>query len=163
MDKDKPGLQYPEEMQPNIDSVIPDERKPVLLKVKQLKKLIEKIPLIDETEYYGDDVACDECGGYGEVVWTYKNYEKTFDCPVCDGSGYKSERNLRNTGRKTPDPDASIKIKGVLFKYRLIQKLCDTCNILEQSEISALCFDKAGANLFQVGDVKILLMPLKQD
>ena len=45
-------------------------------------------------------IPCKECNGEGQVEWTYGDFEKMRNCPICDGSG--GTMKVEKTGKMIP-------------------------------------------------------------
>lgn len=89
------------------------------------------------------EAECEECGGIGT-------------CCDCEGEG----RYIANvkTGKVIPDIKTPFKIKGKVFQYRNLKKLVDAAEILGKKK--AKMYFKEKQAIFEVGDIKILMMPV---
>lgn len=91
------GEYEPHDRQPQFEKVIPPKETEIELPVKSI---LEQIMAHEQTvTLHGKEAICDECHGRKEVTWTYEDYdgnehEKEFDCPICDGYGYLSEKTV---------------------------------------------------------------------
>lgn len=146
---------------PICQSIIPSSNCSELISVnnidfEQYKTENELIESVDEKE-------CGLCDGSGKMTESYyhngKYYEATFDCPVCDGTGYEERSRMIPSGKLTFNSSIRIRIKDNLFDLKRFYKLvevkqlinCDIYLIHNPSDLH-------GA-LFKVGDFEILLMP----
>jgi hypothetical protein len=129
--------------------------------LSELYLAIEKAPLKDEYETTGKYVECSECDGEGYVEWEYKHYTDEKECPVCNGDGAESRPKSKKTGKQIPDELATIKINNSGFSIRYIKKLVATCEALGEMQINLLHMAAPNkASLFQIGEVRVLLMPV---
>jgi len=122
---------------------------------------INSAPLVDETKLVGKDVECSECLGEGYVEWEYKNHTKEHECPECNGDGQSERSRFIPTGKKIMDNNACVKINYSFFRVGLLKKLLSVCDILNIDEVVLLNMtDKYKGSLFQIGEAKIVLMPM---
>jgi hypothetical protein len=123
-----------------------------------LKECFLKVPLVDDY--------CNECKGSGEVTFIYedsklKDHKIDGECPICDGFGVCEQEIENPNGKKVPDIDAKCVIGNCLFftnKVELIIKVADLLKEKYYSHINQTL--ESRANLFRVGEVEILLMPI---
>lgn len=126
-------------MNPNMVSESYEEiEKPFIYKVfcdsmegyftfESLKKVFESFEMEEEQELKEKGRECEECNGFGEVEWEYRDQygEIHFcyrDCPVCDGEG-KAEDVFESTGFMIPVDDSIVRIGKSFFRGILAQKL----------------------------------------
>lgn len=147
---------------PNCQSVFVPCKQKMVIKISELRNKISKADLIDEVIQIGKDVECKECDGYGEVEWEYKTHTKYFDCPVCDGSGYKEQKQEKQTGNKIHDPYFKVNIIDRHFQLRYIDKVINIAEFIGDGNITL----KYNANkiseqiIFIINEnIDILLMP----
>jgi predicted nucleic-acid-binding Zn-ribbon protein len=133
------------------------------LNITEIEKCLITVPIIDVTKEVGNDIVCSECKGDGQVEWEYERWSKDFDCPKCDGDGYESVSKSVPTGEKKLDDLYLIDVKSNRFSVRIIDKLLKVMKLLNETEI-LLIFDNKGKNsVFQIGNVRILAMPVRKD
>lgn len=155
---------YNDQIKPNCDSIFKEQHNHACtVFVSDLEALVNDpdIPVIDELKPNGLDVKCTECKGSGEVYWEYKHHEESFDCPVCDGSGYSSHSYMVQTGRKYKDPHHVISISGVAFQLQYIEILLKTLQLLEVRWCEWVLRAESNKNMFKIEDVYILIMPVR--
>jgi len=99
--------------------------------LKELTERIDEVPKIPEMEDIGECLPCSECDGDGQVVWEYRHWEKEFDCPECDGTGYSDEATFKETGKTVPDMNHTITLHGFKFKAEYIIRLSLTMLLLK--------------------------------
>lgn len=138
----------------------------IKIKVSELESGL--IPsMIDEFKVVGKDVDCDECGGQGEVDWEYsarhRTYTENFDCPVCDGFGLSAREKTVPTGNKIPDEKKMFHLLGSYFYYKQLIRLVNACKMIGVQEITKIYGGEIKQNIFQVGEFKIVVMPLSRD
>nr|DAJ68897.1 MAG TPA: protein of unknown function (DUF5351) [Caudoviricetes sp.] len=113
-------------------------KKPVIYKVfrdsvdgyftlEALKKVLASFEMEEEQELKEEGRECEECQGFGEVEWEYRDQygEIHFcyrDCPVCDGEG-KAEDVFESTGFMMPTDDSIVRIGKSFFRGIEAQKL----------------------------------------
>lgn len=157
------NLPYPKQEKPEVWKVVPNkETCNIEIKVSELEKnLISE--MIDEEIEYGKDIECKECKGEGEVEWEYdgllRTYENEFTCPACDGDGLESKTYFKKTGKKIPNPLTKHKMFEVGFLHGQLQRLIDASKIIGVENITKIFGEKSNANVFQVGNVTVLVMP----
>lgn len=129
-----------------------------------IEKLSEQLvpDMVDEMAMQGKDVICKECDGEGTVEWEYKHYIDEFDCPVCDGEGYRERKRKTPTGNKIPKPDKLFRMDGVGFQYNQLSRLVAACRLIggNPKKISG---GTTTANVFMIGEIYILVMPARLD
>lgn len=153
-----PYPQYPDD---HSDKLFPEAIPNGIISLTSLSEALKEAPLIDETITVGEDIACDECNGTGEVEWDYKTWSKIFDCPVCDGSGYKDCERQEPTGRKIIYPFASIRIGQVCFKATFIKLLLETMKLCSCDYTTVTLVSSTKPALFHITDeIDVLLMPI---
>lgn len=154
-----------EEFSKKVKNVIPQEvnRFPFLL--ADLKKSLEKAPLVNETKSEGKDVECKACLGSGEVEFTFeykgREYETDADCPICDGIGFEEEEKQVPTGNKIPDPDCLIQFGSCRLKLMYIDRLVKVIEYENTESVSIVSAidDWSSPCLFKVGKSRILIVP----
>lgn len=92
------------------------------------------------------------------VEWQFDTYTKDDDCPACDGCGSCSKKVP--TGKKTFGENNCVKIEGNYFRLFEINRLFETAKKLN-AEIKLINKKNlADGFTFEVGIVRILIMPL---
>lgn len=143
---------------PNVEAIIPKSNKHDILPINAV--MFEKYKDVDDVDYIGEEVECDHCDGSGEVEWSYEHYERSFECPVCDGDGYESRAKEVLNGKKTFG-NHSVNLNDSYFSMKLFYKLIQVQEILEAKEIILLHQSMANrGHLFRIGFCDILLMPI---
>jgi len=152
---------------PKYDKVVSSHIKEIAdpSRVIQTKEFdLELVPnLMDEIIYPQHE--CPECHGEGEVEWEYsgksREYCSDFTCPVCDRDG--TEGKPRKSGRQIPDPNKLFKIENVIFSDLQLRRLLTCAQLIESKVIYNAVLNPKGANIFQVKDFYILIMPMSTD
>lgn len=133
------------------------------LNIEEIETYLRNAPKVDVLKTVGKDVKCTECDGDGQVEWEYENWTKDFDCPKCDGDGYESESRQIPTGEFEIDGLSLVDVKNSRFSIKMIERLLKVKNLLSETEIT-LVFQEAEnmANVFKIGKVEILCMPMRK-
>ncbi len=149
-EKSKTGLIIPTEI--NIEKIIP---------VDEIKKGLSKCPTEEGFDWVGEDVPCKECEGDGIVIWEYNHHEKEFDCPECDGDGLtKKKRRIPNGKNIIPDY-ALIKLGQCFIAAPIIETIVKAADLLNEESIKLISqLGAEMANLFKIGDISLLVMPV---
>jgi hypothetical protein len=124
------GEAYPHAEKPNASAVFIDTGKEASVTIRQLKKMLAKVKPIEEVHTVGKDVECEECRGFWEVTWSYERWEKDFECPVCNGSGYSSRKEEAPTGKMILDKLAPVRLVDRLFRAGYLQTIVKTMELL---------------------------------
>lgn len=132
------------------------ESMPKVVRLEAIEKALQDCPQVEKTI----TTICDECGGSGEVWWTYKDkhgerHDKDWDCPICYGEGIKS----RGTGQLHADPYFLIKLGEAYFRAEYIEKLKRCMRLLDSDYALLTANSPHGASVFQTDNAKIMLMP----
>lgn len=141
---------------------IPEQRnQEYKLNIEEIENYLNIAPKVDVLKTVGKDVKCTECEGDGQVEWEYERWTKEFDCPKCDGEGYESESRQVPTGEQEIDGLNLVDVKESRFSIKMIDRLIQVKNMLNENEIT-LVFQEAEnmANVFRIGNVEILCMPM---
>lgn len=147
---------------PKVLSVIPigsNIRKQIT--IDDIKTAISHCPTEKDFDWVGEDIVCKECNGDGDVVWEYNEYQKEFECPKCDGEGLTSKRRQKYNGKQVVTDASLIKIKRSYFSAKFLQRIIDLAELLNESSVTLVnqpTPDKA--NLFEMGNVSLLIMPV---
>jgi predicted nucleic-acid-binding Zn-ribbon protein len=133
------------------------------LNIDEIENCFKTAPITDVLKTVGEDIKCSECGGDGEVEWEYESWTKDFECPKCDGDGYESESRQIPTGEKELDKTSLVDVKNSRFSIKMIERLLKVKNLLSETEIT-LVFQEGEnmANVFRIGKVEILCMPMRK-
>lgn len=153
------------------------------ISLKNITESVSKVPTVDEytrvkveTQYE----ECEACWGTGEVytdaTFRGKNYELTFECPICGGSGevpvskdfipleddskdfitFKSVK----TGRKIIDENKLISIGKGIYKASYVDKVREVMSLIN-CETAFVRFNnkscEGGIITFEFGNVKIAI------
>jgi len=143
---------------------IPEQRnQDYKLNIEEIETYLKNAPKVDVLKTVGKDVKCTECDGDGQVEWEYENWTKDFDCPKCDGDGYESESRQIPTGEFEIDGLSLVDVKNSRFSIKMIERLLKVKELLCENEIS-LVFQEGEnmANVFKIGEVEILCMPMRK-
>lgn len=129
---------------------------PKVVRLESIEKALLACPQVEKTI----STICDECGGSGEVWWTYKDahgerHDKDWDCQICHGEGIKS----RDTGQLHADPYVLIKLGEASFRAEYIEKLKRCMRLLDSDYALLTANSPLGASVFQTDNAKIMLMP----
>ena len=127
-----------------------------VVRLESIEKALRDCPQVEKTI----STKCDECGGSGEVWWTYKDkhgerHYKDWDCPFCYGEGIKA----RGTGQLHADPYVLIKLGEAYFRAKYIEKLKRCMQILDSDYALLTANSPIGASVLQMDNVKIMLYP----
>ena len=123
----------------------------------------DKFKIEDELVKQGKDIDCNECDGDGEVEWEYRHYNRTDECPVCNGSGFSSESRLIPNGKKTFNKYAYVSIDGVYFNVNLLVKIFEVHELLGGELISLNIVQKNKPAAFRLGIYEFLIMPVNHN
>lgn len=129
---------------------------PKVVRLESIEKALQDCPQVEKTI----STICDECGGRGEVWWTYKDkhgerHDKDWDCPICYGEGIKS----RGTGQLHTYPYSLLKLGKASFRAKYIEKLKRCMRLLDSDHALLTANSPLGASVFQTDNAKIMLMP----
>lgn len=134
-----------------------------ILDKEKMNEAIIKIPLEPCYNMVGNDVACEKCDGSGEVEWRFENYTDDFDCPVCQGGGFKSRAKKVKNGKFQRSILTYIQIGESFFNINYLEKLIKISDFLNE-DIELIYQDhKLKANYFKIGLITILIMPCAYD
>ncbi|WP_016990363.1 hypothetical protein [Flavobacterium sp. ACAM 123] len=141
---------------------IPAERNQSFrLDISKIEDYLKNAPLVDVLKEVGEDIKCTECEGEGEVEWEYGRWTKDMDCPKCDGEGYQSNSRKVPTGEKEVDGLTLVDLKDSRFSIKMIERLINVKNLLQENEITLVYQNKAnGSNVFKIGKIEVLCMPI---
>lgn len=148
------GLHFPEQEKPNVYNSIPPNDKES--REINIHRLIEKLPPVLIDEYRTEETKCSECKGKGEVECDHCGQDT--DCEDCNGIGVFT-KNIP-TGKKIQDEEAFYTFLGVGYKYRYLNRLIEACKIAKTDTIQQVRLAENSANVFMLGNIKILIMPL---
>ncbi len=159
------GFEYKNEFEdkaPDVEKAIPEPNTKQLISFDRQR--LEALKTEDEFEYNDvKEIECGLCNGHGEVDHQeyYKNkyYDVSFECPVCDGDGSEQKPTLCRTGKKT-FPTTYIKLGGCYFNISFFNKLFQVQDIVGGEIFITHQSESNKANLFEIGDYTILLMPV---
>ena len=103
---------------------------------------------------------CGECDSSGYVRWIYQGsdgeqYEEDFECPVCGGSCLET----KGSGKFHANPYSVIEIGEAYFLAEEIEKLKKAMQLLNQEKAVLTTNSSQGANVFEIGNAKIILAP----
>lgn len=133
------------------------------LNIFEIEECLKNAPKVDILKTVGKDVKCTECEGNGQVEWEYERWTKEFDCPKCDGEGYESESRQVPTGEKEIDGLNLVDVKESRFSIKMIDRLIKVKNLLNENEITLIFQETENmANIFRIGNVEILCMPMRK-
>lgn len=129
---------------------------PKVVRLESIEKALQDCPQVEKTI----STKCDECGGSGEVWWTYKDkhgerHYKDWDCPICYGEGIKSS----GTGQLHADPYFLIKLGEAYFRADYIEKLKSCMQLLGSDYALLTANSPLGASVFQTDYAKIIFAP----
>lgn len=127
-----------------------------VVRLEAIEKALQDCPQVEKTI----TTICDECGGQGEVWWTYKDkhgerHDKGWDCPICYGEGIKSS----GTVQFHADPYSILKLGEAYFRAEYIEKLKRCMRLLDSDYALLTANSPRGASVFQTYKAKIMLMP----
>lgn len=155
-----PNLNYEEKYSPNVLNVISAAKKyshaPISISIAALKNALvpEMRPVTRE---------CKECGGYGEINMPYRAkkekgvFDLEFDCPVCEGGGRVGDES----GALEADESTRHRLCGDVFAYWILKRLVDVAELLGAAVVTKVGGATAKAHSFEIGEVKLFLMPIK--
>lgn len=134
------------------------------LSFKILENALSYAPMVDEMDWVGEDIECEECGGTGQVHWDYRCWTRAFDCPVCDGTGYSSQSKQVATGKKVVDPEACVAIESVCFRACFLNMLLEAMKFLHCEDVSVTLTGPSFAARFELTyNTDIIIMPVMQN
>jgi len=144
------------------DLIVTDDNENLVILISDLELIIQSAPM--EPEYYSSGIPCPACKGdsFIEATFEYDGdiHKIVAECPVCDGSGDK-HGPPRYTGKEIPSFTSIIGIGCSFFSIGYIQKLIKSASILQVDSITLVQqTEKQKASIFQIGEVRILLMPM---
>lgn len=136
-----------------------------VLHESELKLALSKATQEEETRAVGKDVICTECKGESTVEWSYsgskRNFEKEFDCPVCDGSGMESERRFIPTGNLVASNYEHVQIHESIFSTKLIKVLVRSLEILQEDTMTLVSQpERNRPSIFDFKECSVLVMPI---
>lgn len=154
---------YPEYNSDNTNKLFPTGVPNGMLSAAILENAISYAPLVDEMERIWNDIECVVCDGEGQVEWEYRHWTKRFDCPCCFGTGYTETAQMKATGRKVIDPEATIKIGLVCFRAVFLKQILDAMEYCGCQETAVTLGTRSTATRFNITDeIDIILMPVNQ-
>jgi len=132
------------------------------LDIEQIERALKYGMRVDVLKAVGEDIECKECDGQGEVLWTYEHWQKEFDCPNCDGTGFQSTSKKVPTGELELDPKMQVRIKECRFSLSTINRLMKVKNMLGEDEITLVYQKRDNTKcIFNIGSVEIICMSLR--
>ena len=135
-------------------------KKKILNKVMDFSGLdFEALKTADELIDLGEDIACEECEGEGEVEWKFEQHTNKFECPICDGSGFKEETKLIKSGNKTFESNTYVKINNSFFNINLFYKFIK-CAELVGGDIVLTNGNCSDPMIFEVGNCQLIICPV---
>lgn len=148
---------FPHDNQPNFNRVFPTPECSLILNIEEVASAIKKVPEMEKVAVYGKEAECEECGGTGSVTWRYETdddeYERDFDCPVCDGRGKFTHKNLKREQR-------NISFNGVNFFIGQIMTIVDAIHQLGHKTATVQRLNTQYSMLINVEQgVDIVVMP----
>jgi len=162
----KPSLKYSNGIL-NQKNIIPDDiicynrvantikcTMKVEIKVSELEKKL--VPTMINEKIKKSDI-CPECEGSGTVDYDYKGSTIEGDCPKCKGTG-KCDKEVE-TENMIVNREQKYKMHDVYFRYYLLNRLVEACNLMNVKTIYKTAGTKNTANKFICVDATILLMP----
>lgn len=150
-------LPFLEQNKPQFDTVIPKNLDCNISFDFNLLKQPKNVELINEVVF--DEKKCEQCHGDGYLKCDLGH---NHDCKQCDCKGYYNV-NVRATGRLILNSDNYYKIDGVVFSSSQINKLVQTCEILNITTIEKKAGNEKKVNVFKTGNVNVLMMPKYYD
>lgn len=153
-----PKLTELPDLTPNVGQVYPlPHNGSVLYNVADIKATLEKIPVKDAMRTV--DITCTECGGEGEVEWSYGRHTMDANCPECRGKGWTSKRTLP-TGEKEYDTQHNIKVIDAHFRGERMAELLWLAEKVGVDTVTLVNFTMYNRPVvFVVGECELLLMP----
>lgn len=145
-----PGIASKNEYAPDYLSVIPtDSNSEIIIDGAKIQELINNlVPKIDETK------ACLYCDGEG---FQECDLGHEHDCEQCEGQGFIKVMPIT----QVINPEAFILIYDVCFTVKFFQKLLSAMHVFNIKECLWVKKEANKANLFTLGDITILLMPVR--
>ena len=156
-----PGEEFANEHHQNtLRNILPEGKElSYVILIKDIVKLSDMIPMVYELDVETCIRECGECSGTGEVTWEYSRDEMESKCPVCDGGGDLDEITKVRTGKKIKDT-GYIKVGKSYFSMIYFDKIIKVAETLGVKFITLICQPKEhSAALFQIADIRIMLMP----
>ena len=129
---------------------------PIIITLNQINSALDLCPKIDE---YEPDIKCLECDGTGVVECYACGHEH--DCDNCNGTGLLRKGNT--TGNKIIDRNERFSIGGTCFLACRLTSLKNICDFTGVPEIQLTHGNYSNGNLFNIGDIKLLIMPVIDD
>lgn len=148
------GYNYPSD----FGRVFPEADCDIVLPLSKLVDAIKSIPETETVTYQPHVRECYECGGTGEVTFTYEDSEckehfHDFDCPICDGKGYLLTEEVERD-------EQNVSINGQNFFCRFIRQLAEAIHAIGKTEAHILHIGGKGAMLVRIEDgVDVIIMP----
>lgn len=159
---------------PNALSVIPEPNRSDFFdaldlfgSIYEAKKEFAKIYKVEEIE-------CPDCKGTGMATFQlvgsdHETYFIDSECPVCEEMGCYEQVTHIPTGKiMKEEVYAVVEIEGVYFNANLIARIDSVAEILNERKVKRIYCDKTPesgvrkAQLFRIGEVEMLFMPLAQ-
>lgn len=133
--------------------------------LQEIETVLSSIPKVEEEKKIREDIMCMECAGEGVVEWEYQDKSGHYhyvehECPMCEGSGFKSESRYVKTRRMIPYEESGIQVRRIVIKAEFLEVLSKAMRIIGVDEIR--CVHQAPANpcIFRVDDnIEIIIMP----
>lgn len=146
----------------DMSMVVPENN--MFKKVILNSELIHDCRTEDDYDVIRPRKECEECNGTGLVEWSYDsttngNYTDDFDCPECHGRGGCKEITQPNGKKKFPE-NIYFKIGVCVFSSYMISRLDTISKLLEADVYLISQSESSKASLFNIGYLKILLMPI---
>lgn len=138
---------------PDCESLIPPKNMNLKLDLSGVN--FEKYLTEDELIFSGEDKICDECDGYGSVVWEYKSWSLDEECPKCKGYGLIEERQKVKSGKKIFGNQV-VPILSTCLDINKFYKLVEVQKIIG-GDINLIGFTQTRV-LFSIGDCEILIV-----
>jgi hypothetical protein len=138
-----------------------------LFKEKTLNKVMdfsgldfESLKTADELIDSGEDIACEECEGEGEVEWKFEQHTNKFECPICDGSGFKEETKRIKSGNKTFESNTYLKINNSFFYINIFYKLMKCAKLVGGDIVLTNGVQYSDPMIFEVGNCELMICPV---
>ena len=112
-----------------------------MLSVQDFEKAIEYAPKKEGFNLSGEDVICKDCQGEGSVEFSYyssvkrQDFYEEKDCPVCDGSGYTSQKREIPNGEFFTDLDSELEILANPYRMKMVHQLISLMKETNQNQI----------------------------
>jgi hypothetical protein len=119
----------------------------------ELRKILSKIPY--DYVYYKDK--CENCGGDG--ICTCIDCDAEHQCGQCKGNGY-IENKAQIIGKEY-SYKRRIKIGQNIYNSTFMDALCQVAELGRFEYINVKTNQKLMNGLFSIGDIEIIIMPLK--